>query len=127
MQELTCIVCPNGCTLRVEEQPKGGYAVSGQRCKRGDAFALEELTAPKRVICSTVRTVWPHIPVVPVRLSAPIPKEQIFPVMAEINKVLVTLPTGRGHAVIQNVLGLGVDVIVTSNILREITDGGNAL
>lgn len=127
MQEFTCIVCPNGCTLRVEELPGGGYSVSGQKCKRGEAFALEELTAPKRVICSTVHTVYPHVPVVPVRVSAPIPKDQIFPVMAEINKVLLQGPVGRGEAVIRDVCGLGADVIVTSHILREITDGGNAL
>ena len=119
MQELTCIVCPNGCALRVEALPEGGYAVTGQKCKRGEAFALEELTAPKRVICSTVRTIWPHIPVVPVRVSAPIPKEQIFPVMAEINKVLLQSPVGRGEAVIKDVCGLGADVIITSNILME--------
>lgn len=127
MRELTCIVCPNGCPLRVEELPGGGYTVSGHKCKRGQAFALEELTAPKRVICSTVRTVFPQAPVIPVRVSAEIPKEQIFPVMGEINKVLVRSPVSRGEAVIQNVLGLGVDVIVTSHILREITDGGNAI
>lgn len=123
MQTFTCIVCPNGCTLHVEGHP-GSYTVSGQKCKRGEAFALEEMTAPKRVICSTVRTAWPQVPVLPVRVSAPIPKEQIFAVMEQINKVLVSTPAGRGDTVIQNVLGLGADVIVTSNILREITDGG---
>lgn len=127
MRTLTCIVCPNGCTLRVEERPDGTYAVSGHRCTRGEVFAVEELSAPKRVICSTVRTVFPGVPVIPVRVSAEIPKEQIFPVMAEINKVLIRSPIGRGKAVISNVLGLGADVIVTSDILREITDGGNAI
>lgn len=34
MKELTCIVCPNGCRLMVEEA-EGGFRVTGNRCKRG--------------------------------------------------------------------------------------------
>ena len=33
MRELICIVCPQGCRLRVEE--KQDYRVTGNRCARG--------------------------------------------------------------------------------------------
>lgn len=39
--------------------------------------------------------------------------------MREINQVVITGPVSRGDAVILDVLGLGVDVIVTSNMLKE--------
>lgn len=126
IQELTCIVCPNGCTLRVEVLPDGGYAVTGNKCKRGVAFAKEELTAPRRVVCSTVRTVYPAAPVLPVRTAGGVPKEKMFDVMKEINKVVVRAPVARGGAVIENVLGLGVDIIATSNILQESEREDNA-
>ena len=45
--------------------------------------------------------------------------EKIFDVMREINQVVITGPVSRGDAVILDVLGLGVDVIVTSNMLKE--------
>lgn len=117
-RELTCIVCPNGCPLHIEELP-GGYAVTGNKCKRGEAFAKEELTAPRRVLCSTVRTAYPEVPVLPVRTAGGIPKEKMFAVMAEINRIVIRSPVGRGDIVIRNVLGLGVDVIATSSILQE--------
>lgn len=117
MKEMTCIVCPNGCRLQIDD---GGaeILVSGNQCKRGAAFAVTELTHPMRTICSTVSTCFAETPVVPVRVSAEIPKERIFDVMAEINKVKVTDRVGTGDPVIKDVLGLGVDVIVTSDILK---------
>ena len=39
MKNLICIVCPNGCRLHVAEDG----TVSGQGCKRGVAFAQQEL------------------------------------------------------------------------------------
>jgi len=53
--ELVCIVCPNGCVLQAENTPDG-VQVTGNKCKRGIAFAIEELTAPKRSLTTTVAT-----------------------------------------------------------------------
>lgn len=118
MREMTCIVCPNGCRLQVEENGEE-IIVSGNQCRRGKDFAITELTHPMRTICSTVATNFPETPVVPVRVSAEIPKERIFDVMKEINKVKVMERLGTGDVVIPDVLGLGVDVIITSDKLKE--------
>ena len=59
------------------------------------------------------------MPVLPVRVSGEIPKEKIFDAMREINQVVITGSVSRGDAVILDVLGLGGDVIVTSNMLKE--------
>ena len=117
MSSFVCIVCPKGCTLNVTREGEK-INVTGNSCKRGEAFAIAEITNPKRTICLTVRTVFEDVPVLPVRLSADIPKSRIFDVMGEINKVVVKTKIGRGEAVIKNVLGLGVDVIATSDILK---------
>ena len=55
---------------------------------------------------------------VPVRVASDIPKELIFAVMEEINAVTVKERLGRGDAVIKNVAQTGVDVIITSDILK---------
>ncbi len=115
---MVCIVCPNGCSLKIEKVD-GSLVVTGNRCPRGKTFALEEIAHPMRTICSTVRTVYEDVPVVPVRVSDAIPKEMIFPVMAEINKIRLSEPLGTGEKVIENVLGLGVDIIMTSDILKD--------
>ena len=119
MKQLVCIGCPRGCRLTIDEKD-GEYIVTGNTCPRGKEFAISEMTAPKRTICSTVKTVFSGVPVLPVRVSDDIPREKIFDVMREINAVTLKERIGRGDAVIKNVLGLGVDVIATSDLLKQI-------
>ena len=116
MKELVCIVCPRGCTMKIEEN-ENEIIVSGNFCKRGADFAKTEMTNHMRTICTTVKTAFPDVPVLPVRVSAEIPKNRIFDVMAEVNKTTLTRRISRGEAVIKNVLDLGVDIIATSDIL----------
>lgn len=118
MSELVCIVCPRGCTLQVEGTGEA-LRVTGNGCKRGADFARSELTAPMRTLCTTVRTAFPKAPVLPVRLSAEIPKERIFPVMEAINAVTLEKPVAMGGVILENVLGLGVDVVAASGLLRR--------
>lgn len=118
MKELVCIVCPRGCTLKIEKNADA-YSVTGNFCKRGEKFAVSEMTSPMRTICTTVRTAFDDVPVLPVRVSSDIPKEKIFEVMKKINETTVTERISRGDKVIENVFGLGVDVIATSDILKN--------
>ena len=115
MKEIVCIVCPNGCSLKVEQNGET-ITVTGNKCKRGEDFAIKEMTCPMRTICSTVKTNSSVFPVLPVRVSSDIPKEKIFDVMNEINKTTVTAPVQRGDVVIKNVLDLGVDIIATDSL-----------
>ena len=118
MKELVCIVCPRGCTMTLEGEGKD-VKVSGNSCKRGAEFAVSEMTEPKRTICTTVRTAFPDVTVLPVRVSKEIPKDKIFDVMAQINKVTVKERVKRGDTIIKDVLGLGADLIATSGVLDE--------
>ena len=121
-QELICIGCPMGCQLTAEVENGAVTSVTGNTCPRGREFAISEMTAPKRTICSTVRTAFPDAPVLPVRVSADIPKDRIFDVMDAIRAVTVTERIARGDVVIPDVLGLGVDVIATSSLLKHKPD-----
>ena len=121
-RELICIGCPMGCHLTAEVENGAVTSVTGNTCPRGREFAISEMTAPKRTICSTVRTAFPDAPVLPVRVSADIPKDRIFDVMDAIRAVTVTERIGRGDVVIPDVLGLGVDVIATSSLLKHKPD-----
>lgn len=118
VSKIVCITCPRGCTMQVAGSGDD-IQVTGNFCKRGEDFAKAELTNPMRTICSTVRTVFADAPVLPCRVSADIPKDRIFDVMEEINKAVVDKPLRRGEVIIPNVLGLGVDIISTSDLLLE--------
>lgn len=118
MKELICIVCPNSCSMMIEEMGDT-IKVSGNLCKRGEAFAINEMTHPMRTLCSTVKTNFPKVPVLPVRVSQEIPKDKILEVMRELNKVVVKEPVSIGDIIIENVLGLNVNLIATSSLLKE--------
>ena len=115
MKELICIMCPNGCALQVEWDGKTIGEVSGALCPRGKEYAVQELTAPKRNIATSVPVIGGELPLVSVRLTAPIPKEAIFPAMEEIRKLKLTAPVAIGTVVLKNILGYESDVIVTKN------------
>lgn len=115
--KMTCIVCPNGCLLDVEKKGEE-VIVTGAKCKRGVDYAKSELIAPKRSLTSTVKTVFADMPVLPVRTAGEIDKGSIFDVMSEINKITVTKRVKRGEVIIPNVIGSGIDIISTSNMIR---------
>jgi len=112
MKELTCIVCPRGCRLTIDDE----LNVTGNSCPRGAQYAKDELTNPKRMITSFVRVKNRENTVVSVKTSTSIPKWMIFDVMNEIDKVRVTAPTKIGDVAIKNVLNTGADIIITKNI-----------
>ena len=114
MTELICITCPRGCHLKVDEN----LNVTGNMCPRGAMYAKAELTHPVRMVTSTVLVESKLECRVPVKTKDPIPKELIFKVMGEINKVKVKAPVKIGEVIIANVLGSGVDIIATKNIDR---------
>ncbi len=112
MKEFTCIVCPRGCRLTIDDNMN----VTGNTCPRGKDYAISEVTNPVRTITSSVRVTNREDLLVSVKTSGAIPKGKIFDVMEEINKIGVTAPCHIGQIVKENVLGLGVNIIITKNI-----------
>ena len=117
-KELVCIVCPRSCRMTITSEGDE-LVVTGNTCKRGKEFAINEMTDPRRTVCTTVRTSFPAVPVLPVRVSGAIPKNKIFDLMHEVNRITVSKRIGREEVVVPNILDLGVDLIATSNILKD--------
>ena len=112
MKELTCIVCPRGCRLKVDDQME----VTGNACPRGKIYAINELTNPTRTITSSIRVSNRRYTLVSVKTSNPVPKDKIFAIMKEIDTLSVQAPTKIGQVVKANILGLDSDIIITKNI-----------
>ena len=112
MKEFTCIICPRGCHLKVDDEMN----VTGNTCPRCKQYAISELTNPVRTITSSVRVNNRDDLLVSVKTSGSVPKGKIFDVMAEINKLSVSAPTRIGDVVKKDILGLGVDILITKNI-----------
>ena len=112
MKELTCIVCPRGCRLKVDDDMN----VTGNACPRGVKYAISELTNPTRIVTSSIRVSNRQNTLVSVKTDNPIPKGKMFEVMQEIDKLVVAAPTRIGQVVKQNILGLDANVVITKNI-----------
>lgn len=119
--ELTCISCPLGCPLKVETDDQGQVLqVTGNTCKRGEIYGKKEVTAPTRMVSSTVQLLGGEAPVVSVRTKRDIPKDKIFPVMEAIRRVKVQAPVKIGDVVLENAAGTGVEIIATTNVKKAV-------
>lgn len=117
-RNLTCIGCPMGCALTVEMENGEVVSVTGNTCKRGDVYARKEVTAPTRIVTSIVRVNGGEIAMVPCKTATDIPKEKIFDIMKEINRVQVSAPVMIGDVLLENVAGTGVSVVATKNVAQ---------
>jgi CxxC motif-containing protein len=134
MKNLTCIVCPIGCSLVIEESASGadgfpGLKVTGNRCPRGAVYASEEVRAPKRVVtatCGIKKAISDgsngSIPSLtapqrlPVKTTVPCPKEKINELLKDIYHIRVTLPVKTGDKIISAWKGSNIDVIAVRSM-----------
>ena len=113
MRELICINCPLGCRLSVDDSNTADIKVTGNTCPRGVKYAVSEVTAPKRMVTSSVPVVGSTFSRVSVKTNNPIPKEKIFDVLKLIKTVKATAPISIGDILYKNICD-GVDLISTS-------------
>ena len=117
--ELTCIGCPLGCPLIVTMEDGAVASVTGNTCPRGDAYARKEVTAPTRIVTSTVRVTGGTLAMVSCKTRSDIPKGKIFDVVRALKDVEVPAPITIGQVLAENVAGTGVDVIATKGVKLE--------
>lgn len=112
----TCIICPNGCEITAQVEDGVVQSLEGALCPRGKAYVTQELTDPRRNIATSVLLEGGELPLVSVRLSGPVPKNRIFDVMDAIRPLRLKAPVHVGQVALADVLGLGVDVLVTKDV-----------
>ena len=118
MEKLICIGCPKGCELSVKLDGKKVVEVSGHSCKKGEEYAIKEVTNPTRIITSSV-IVDGGTGInsqVSVKTEHDIPKDKIFDVMDQLKGVSVKAPVKIGDVIIEDVAGTGVNIVATRNI-----------
>lgn len=118
-RELVCIECPLGCTLSVDIENCKVIKVSGNKCPKGQAYAVSEVENPMRILTATVCASGLALKMVPVRTDKPIPKDVIFKAMEIIQKTTLTRPVSAGEVIIGNILGLDANVIATRSAFKR--------
>ena len=109
---LTCIVCPRGCELHVDEN----YNVTGNSCPRGAAYGAQEIRDPRRTLTTTVKCRSKLLRVCPCKTSGTIRKGDQFRIMEIVNTLEVNVPVELGQVLVQDIGGTGVDLIATRAI-----------
>ncbi len=109
-RDLTCIICPRGCSLTVEN-----LAVSGNACPRGSEYAIAECTDPRRTVTSIVTVSNRTDTMVSVKTEAPIPKARIPEAMVLIRSLRVCAPVRIGDVLARDVCGTAL--LATKDIL----------
>jgi CxxC motif-containing protein len=112
-RELICISCPLGCTLTVLDKSGSRLAVTGHRCRKGIAYAEQEMTNPRRQVSTTVRIEGASIDLLPVKTRGPVPKEAVTQVVRAAGRIVARAPVRLGDTVLGDAAGTGVDLVAT--------------
>ncbi len=110
---MNCITCPMGCELTVTLEDGKVIDVKGNICPRGKKYAETELTAPMRMLTSTVQVAGGLLPLLPVVSKNVLPKGQVEACAEYLRTVQVEAPIAEGQVVCGNILGLGVDIVAS--------------
>ncbi len=110
---LTCIICPNGCQLTVDDD----LNVTGNKCLRGVEYGKQEVTDPRRTVTSTVKIASKQLRVCPVKTNVAIPKNMIFKVMEIVNQTSIVPPVYIGDVIVKDIAGTGADLVSTREVL----------
>lgn len=113
---MNCIMCPMGCEMTVTVEDGKVTDVKGNTCPRGVKYANDEITAPKRMLTSTVSIEGGLLPLLPVVSASVLPKERILDCAAYLRSVTVHAPVKTGDVVVKDILGLGVDIIASRDM-----------
>ena len=113
MKEFICTVCPRGCRLKVGEDT---LTVSGNSCRRGVDYGINEVKNPLRTLTTTVAIIGGIHRRLPVRTDRPIPKDKLLDCMAVIHSHREKSPVRAGQVLIGNIAGTGANIIATRDM-----------
>ena len=109
-----CIGCPLGCRLEVDEDNAGDIVeIRGASCRKGDRYAEQEHTDPRRTVTTTVAIDGARWRRLPVKTAGEIPRDRVRDAAAALVSVRVHAPVQLGDVVLDDLLDTGVAVVAT--------------
>jgi CxxC motif-containing protein len=106
-----------GCSLSVTWD-SDKIIVQGNACKRGELYAIEEITNPSRTVTSTIRVHNGVKPLVAVKTQEPIPKDKIQACIKEIKAITIEAPVSYHQVLIENVANTTINIISVKQVDR---------
>ena len=103
-RNLTCIICPRGCSLTVEVE-NGKATVTGNACPKGEEYGINECLCPIRTVTSILRVANRPDTMVSVKTEQPVPKGSMMAVMEALRSTQVQAPVALGQVILEDVFG----------------------
>lgn len=115
--ETICIICPKGCLLKGEKTKEGNLFIKGNACLRGKEYGEREFICPVRILTTTVRTQSGEM--LPVKSDRPLKKDSLFIYMNAIKCCQIPLPVYIGDTVLENIDGMGANIVAGKSLGME--------
>ena len=118
-KHFTCILCPKGCGINVIFEDKTILEIQEAGCKKGAAWAEQELLNPKRTLCTSIRVIGGTEPLVSVKTDREIPLKDIPKVMEVIKQTTVEAPIVFGTIAVMNPCNAAYSLLTTKDCAKE--------
>lgn len=118
-KDVTCIICPLGCKIRVAYSKDAIQRIEDYQCEKGKDYAVQEVFNPVRMLTTTMMVINGELPLVSVRTNRAVPKQKIFDIMDAIAAIKVDAPVAIGDVLVESVLGLDANIIATKHVLTN--------
>lgn len=116
---IVCTLCPNGCEIAAEYSGHKDIIISGNRCKKGYNYAVNECFNPRRTFTGSVDIAGNYRRRISVRSNKPIPKDRLFDCAELLREIKLEAPVDAGYIVIKNIFDSGADIVTTMSLGKE--------
>lgn len=93
--------------------------VNGNKCPKGEKYAISEIENPLRYLTSSVLARGLSLKMIPVRTDKPIPRNKLLQAMKATRKLRISKAVKIGDIIVQNFLGLKVNLITTRESFKK--------
>ena len=118
-REFTCIICPNGCLIKVEYEGTNIKNIKGDECPKGKDYVKNEITNPLRVFTGSVLVENGDFSLVGVKTPVPIPKKYLKKVGEITRRIKVEAPVTISQVIAFNLLNQNIDLVATRKIEKK--------
>ncbi|MCK4309405.1 MAG: DUF1667 domain-containing protein [Candidatus Atribacteria bacterium] len=118
-REFICIICPNGCRIKVEYEGTNIKNIKGDECPKGKDYVKNEITNPLRVFTGSVLIENGNFSLVSVKTHVPISKKYLKKIGEITRRIKVEAPVKIGQIVASNLLDNNIDLIATRKIEKK--------
>ncbi len=118
-REYTCIICPNGCLIKVEYEGTNINNIIGDECSKGKDYVKNEITNPLRVFTGSVLVGNGDFSLASVKSHVPIPKKYLKKIGDITRYLKVEAPVTIGQVVAFNLLNENIDLVATRKVEKK--------